>query len=97
MATIISIVRRNEMVSFEPSTAEIPRNTGIVFRNEDPLDQHLVTPDPGKPNLWFRHPLAAFVAGRPADVSDEVFFSAATTLPYFCALHAKETGSIKVK
>jgi plastocyanin len=96
MSTIISIVRQDGTVQFDPPAPTIPRNSTVVFRNLDPRAPHLPTPAADKPNLWFGHPLAAFVEGRPADVSDEVFFNVQGPVAYVCALHADEGGTITV-
>ena len=72
---VITILRQNGTVGFDPSPLTINQGDVIVFRNEDPEAQHLITRTGQGANFWFQYPLAPFVAGQPADTSDEVFFA----------------------
>lgn len=94
---IVSIVRQeNGTVAFDPPQTTIKKGSVVVFRNDDPREPHLITRDGSDPNFWFPYPLAAFVAGRPADTSDEVLFNTVGTVTFVCATHAGETGTIEV-
>ena len=97
MATIITIVRSGGAVGFQPSSPTVPKGTTVVFRNEDPQEQHLITLAGKDANFWFRYPLAPFMAGRPADVSDEVLFNNAGQVKFECSMHSGETGTITVQ
>ena len=97
MAAIITIVRRSaDVVEFQPPEITIPSGEVVVFRNHDPREQHWITRQGADRSLWFKHPLAPFVPGRPADVSDELLLDERVT-PYVCALHARESGVINVE
>ena len=98
MASIITISRQGSRLVVSPDPLTIPANSSVVFRNEDPQSAHQPTLRGQAAGFWFTHPIAAFVSGRPADTSDEVFFSAAATVSYVCGLHANEmSGTIIVQ
>jgi hypothetical protein len=72
---VITIVRQNVTIGFDPPTLTINQGDVVVFRNEDPLQSHLITKRGQGPYFWFQNPMAPFVPGQPADTSDEVFFA----------------------
>lgn len=97
---VITISRQGSSVVFTPSPATISKGDVIVFRNEDPQAQHQPTLQGQAATFWFPYPMAPFVAGQPADTSDEVFFGTAPlTVTYVCAIaeHTGESGTIVVQ
>jgi len=99
---IISIVRRDDgTIGFDPPETVIPKNNVVVFRNQDPRAQHLITLQGQGPNFWFTAPLAPAAQGQPDDTSSEVLFTKATTpgqpVTYVCSMHPEETGTIIVQ
>lgn len=92
---VITIVRQNGVVGFDPPTLTINQGDVVVFRNEDPEQAHLITRSGQGSKFWFPYAVAAFVA-QPADTSDEVFFAITKdpappmTVPYVCAGNGSE-------
>jgi plastocyanin len=98
---IINIVRQNGSVTFDPPQTSLPRYGTVVFRNQDPREQHQITLQGQAADFWFQHPLAPAADGQPADTSSELLFDQKLNPPgvpqtytYVCALHAGETGTI---
>lgn len=102
---IINIVRQNGTVTFDPPQINVARYETVVFRNQDPQEQHQITLKGEASDFWFQYPLAPAAAGQPADTSSELLFDqklagtppAAKTYTYVCALHPNapsETGTI---
>lgn len=89
----------SQTASFNPPTQTVMVNDLVFWRNNDAQATHQPKPVGGADDDWVKVPISKKL-GTQVDTSNTVSFGPGTTkagVPYVCALHANEKGTIIVR
>jgi plastocyanin len=95
----ISNPNPSQTASFNPPTMTVMVNDLVFWRNNDTQATHQPKPAGGADDAWVKVPISKKL-GTQVDTSNTLSFGPGTTkqgVPYVCALHANEKGTLIVR